>query len=525
MKAILHAAITWIHNTIVSVWNAVRGFFVSIWNSISSFFLGIWNGLRSIVGFATSWIRNTVSSVWSVVSGIFSSVWNGIKNTFSIIWDGLKSIVGDKIQWISDRIQSVTGFIARIWSDAWNGIKSTFQTIWDGIVDIFKKPINIILSAVRTFDHIVNNITDFVGMGKHLPEGGDVPTLARGGKLSGYGGGDRIPALLEAGEAVVPKHLVPEIEGWAAANRIPGFAAGGKVGAGIPETGGFSIPNPIDIIQKGVDIVKKVAAPVVGFVSDLPGVSNVMGALGAAKDWVVEGIKDAFRIGAAEALKGLLAPVRSAMELATKPFAKPGEMLRGVGNKVMDGIIEWVRGKEQAPPSSGGDMGSGTWSPGMAALVKQIVDKWHISAMTYAGHDPDAQHAADLALNQFGVIWDYNVNNPNNKYAVIARWIADNIVDKHRGQRFYVGTMASIHNAQRDAPGQWRPIASQQRGGALDSQTKGHHDHVHFSSPIDFGGTGAVGIGGGVADPARWARQGITPPTPGISGCTGRRRR
>src|SRR6266568_9028166 len=43
----------------------------------------------------------------------------------------------------------------------------------------------------------------------------------------GYGGGDIFHALLEPGEAVVPKHLVKAIEPFLAAHKVPGFAAGG----------------------------------------------------------------------------------------------------------------------------------------------------------------------------------------------------------------------------------------------------------------------------------------------------------
>lgn len=53
---------------------------------------------------------------------------------------------------------------------------------------------------------------------------------AAGYKVPGYGGGDRHPALLEGGEAVVPKHLVAGIAPYLAAHRVPGFAAGGFVG-------------------------------------------------------------------------------------------------------------------------------------------------------------------------------------------------------------------------------------------------------------------------------------------------------
>jgi hypothetical protein len=45
----------------------------------------------------------------------------------------------------------------------------------------------------------------------------------------GYGGGDVVPAMLEPGEAVVPKHLVGAVAPFLGAHGVPGFAKGGVV--------------------------------------------------------------------------------------------------------------------------------------------------------------------------------------------------------------------------------------------------------------------------------------------------------
>jgi len=60
--------------------------------------------------------------------------------------------------------------------------------------------------------------------------GGGKHTLATGGRIPGYGGGDKWPALLEGGEAVVPKHLTPAVAPFLKAHGVPGFAAGGVAG-------------------------------------------------------------------------------------------------------------------------------------------------------------------------------------------------------------------------------------------------------------------------------------------------------
>lgn len=55
-----------------------------------------------------------------------------------------------------------------------------------------------------------------------FPVGG----LSTGGKIPGFGGGDKFPALLEGGEAVVPKHLTSAVAPFLAANGVPGFSNG-----------------------------------------------------------------------------------------------------------------------------------------------------------------------------------------------------------------------------------------------------------------------------------------------------------
>ena len=57
-----------------------------------------------------------------------------------------------------------------------------------------------------------------------------MPGHASGYRVPGYGGGDRHLALLEGGEAVVPKHLTAAVAPFLSMHNVPGFAAGGFVG-------------------------------------------------------------------------------------------------------------------------------------------------------------------------------------------------------------------------------------------------------------------------------------------------------
>ena len=62
------------------------------------------------------------------------------------------------------------------------------------------------------------------------PMQGSYLGLSSGGVLSGYGGGDRIPALLEQGEAVIPKEAVkggiPSIVSWLKSQGVPQYQSG-----------------------------------------------------------------------------------------------------------------------------------------------------------------------------------------------------------------------------------------------------------------------------------------------------------
>ncbi len=85
--------------------------------------------------------------------------------------------------------------------------------------------------------------------------GGAIRRLASGGRLAGFGGGDRIPALLEAGEYVIRKEAVAMFgEGiFHALNNLrypplPRFASGGPVAAG---GGGSTVNINLTIGQDG----------------------------------------------------------------------------------------------------------------------------------------------------------------------------------------------------------------------------------------------------------------------------------
>jgi cell wall-associated NlpC family hydrolase len=259
------------------------------------------------------------------------------------------------------------GVITGAWKAAWQGIKDVFSSIWNGIKEVFRVPINFVIRGINTFGGIINKVTDFAGLGKPILPVAEIGAQ-KGVRLPGYGGGDTVPAMLEPGEAVVPKHLVAEMAPWAAKHRIPGFADGGLVGVPLKDTTG----QPVN--QGGPwDWITDAASSVASGVSSIAG--DIASAIADSAKWVYETGTKLFRIGAADALAGLLKGPEAAMALATKPFGKPGEMFDKSAVKVVDDIVAWVRGKEGPDPAAGGggDTGGVADSNGVVAFAKTLV--------------------------------------------------------------------------------------------------------------------------------------------------------
>ncbi len=253
----------------------------------------LWNTILKPVFAAISWS-------WAVLGAGVSAVYNTI---IKPVWDALNS--------------AVRGVAA-----AFGWVVGAVKTAWDKLGDIFRKPINITLGIVNTFDSLVNKVIGAVGITFRLPT--DLK-LAGGGKLGGYGGGDIVPALLEPGEAVVPKHLVPEMAGWARSRGIPGFATGGKVGTpydyGTGKEGSYGSFDPVSWV------------------------------LDKAQHWLRAGAANMLDAGYQAILKPVLGLLGSSM---------PARMAKGAVDTAEKKIIGWIRGKEHA------DVGNPQPGPGQS---------------------------------------------------------------------------------------------------------------------------------------------------------------
>lgn len=91
-----------------------------------------------------------------------------------------------------------------------------------------------------------------VGPGVAAVQGGGHRVAAAGWLVPGYGGGDRWPAMLEGGEAVVPKHLVPMVAPFLRHHGVPGFAQGGLMSFSVGGSGVSGLASGVTAFDKSV---------------------------------------------------------------------------------------------------------------------------------------------------------------------------------------------------------------------------------------------------------------------------------
>jgi len=102
-------------------------------------------------------------------------------------------------------------------------------------------PTKVILSIIEHGTGHFSIVGNLPGGGLHYGIGGQkyggqgpgVTGAAKGMLVPGYGGGDRHLALVEGGEAIVPKEVVPHVAAVLKRHGVPGFQGGGFIQSGI----------------------------------------------------------------------------------------------------------------------------------------------------------------------------------------------------------------------------------------------------------------------------------------------------
>jgi NlpC/P60 family len=245
-----------------------------VWTDISNWAMDAWNFLThgwgqflipglTAIRLAIQLVRDHWRQAWDDIKNLGLDAWHFIDNNVIQPWEQV--LLHD----LPNAFTTAVKLIGRGWGDVEGAVRVPVKWVVD----------NVINGLISAFDWVSGKVG-----GPHIaavhPFG-----LQHGGLLPGYGGGDRIMALLEAGEAVVPKeHAASEaFRQWAKLMGIPGFAAGGPVGqgpigvrVGPAGTNFHGTTAGGGIISKAADIGKIMAALATGNTTAL---SNAMSGL------------------------------------------------------------------------------------------------------------------------------------------------------------------------------------------------------------------------------------------------------
>lgn len=306
-------------NVVVPVFKAIGAIISWAWNTIIQPRLKAWWAYVSkvLVPIILFLWKNVISPAFKTIGDIIKTVWNSfIKPAFEGIKNGVKK-VGDSFKTAAD-------FIKKAWKKIEGYAKAPIKFVVNTVLN------NGILKAWNFVASKFKLKPDDLHVS--LPRG-----FAKGGILPGYSRTDDQVIAARSGEGILVPEAVKSLgERFIhRANSLKGNAAKLLGVAGDP--GGLGIPG----FQEG------------GIVGGLKAF------FGKAKDWFMDGVKNAAKLVTGPILSGLEAG------MGNSPFAK---MLAGIPRRMVSGFLSWIDGKEGAISGAGGGAGG----KAVAAARKQV---------------------------------------------------------------------------------------------------------------------------------------------------------
>lgn len=319
-RLVLQAFQTYINIWKTVITTAVRGV-VSVWNGIKSAFRAVydWVKRRVIDAFATA-VNNWKGNIQRTVSTV-KSVWGGLKNAFRSVYNWVKTNVIDRFK------NTLDGLVTKV-----RTIRDRIGDAWRGIANKFRNPINWVINRVwnNGLAGAFNRAASAIGISTRLPDAVAIPAFAKGGRHKG---------------------------GWA------------LVGEEGPELVNFSNPGRVYTADQ-----TREALAGRGDAAGVPAMGDLWGTV---SNWV-SGAVDWVRGGLARAASAVLNPLKTLIGQTVGQWGSFGRMGGDVAKSAIDGVIKWIRGKDDdygddgtAPPLRGG------WRrPSRGPVTSEFGSRW-----------------------------------------------------------------------------------------------------------------------------------------------------
>jgi hypothetical protein len=266
-----------ISKSITGSWSNVAGGAKLWWGNITSTVTGAWNGLTGHSQRATAGIAGNFTHMSTVIAGAMQQSGRAADNLRT---RNLAPLLGYAGQ-VSGGIQGLASRINPGLSGALNTGGAHVNSFRNNNLGPLQGSLSRTSGGVQGLQGLINAMHGKnVQVGVHASGSGGMSftekvaasissggfslrSLAAGGRLPGYGGGDRHPALLESGETVVSKEHSNVLAGAFRAVGVPGYAGGGIAGM-VPWAAnagyGFARAAESDLLRKEFAHLKAMVA-------------------------------------------------------------------------------------------------------------------------------------------------------------------------------------------------------------------------------------------------------------------------
>lgn len=198
----------------------------SAWNGMQQDLDGVWQDIvNNVLSPMGNFFTVTIPGWVGAVGGFFARLPGDIGSALSGVFGTITGAFGDVAGWVDTNIiQKVEGFFSDLPGNIASAMSAGAEAAGSALSAIGKDVVNGIIDALNhIIDTIDSGLAGVNAFGFH-PFGAktipDIPTLHDGGIVPGPSGSD-VPAILQAGELVIPRSNVGNLGAVAAGNSQP----------------------------------------------------------------------------------------------------------------------------------------------------------------------------------------------------------------------------------------------------------------------------------------------------------------
>jgi tape measure domain-containing protein len=367
-------------NAIGAAWHAVGDAFQWVWKNLIQPVINAFNTAWKAVGDAFAWVwNNVIKKAWNALQSAFATGWNWIRTQIFDNIDKAWRALGNTFDWVKIHV------FDKVWEGiqkGLDGLKKSFETvtgqignIWKGIKGAFAQPVKWVLEfailplmkgANFLLKKVGSDINTEIGQVEGILKTIQAIPMATGGVVpGGWGGGDRIHALLEPGEWVLTKTQARAI-GYGKLSDLPHYAEGGVVSPHWPKPPGWGTIEHVGGavaggVGKGLSVVKDVGTGAWKGLADL-GEDAVDKATGL------------IRYAAYQAYEIAIKPIKALLDaLPEKTFMF--EVVAKFGKFALDAVGKFLKGKSESDEmtGSGSALALNIWNEARKQLGKPYV--------------------------------------------------------------------------------------------------------------------------------------------------------